>query len=321
MPKVIIHDAVDPAARALLETRENMEIVIIERDERERLRRELADADSIILRYLPLDAGDLRAAPILKVVARHGVGYDNIDMAAAGERGIPVATIGDANSVTVAELALYLMLAAAKQGLVYDAALRGGDWWQIRETANTIELYEKTVLVVGFGRIGSRVAPRCKAFGMAVMVCDPYIPQADISKAGFTPAPDFAAALPQADIVTLHTPLNDETRHMIDAPALASMKKGALLVNTSRGPVVEGAALSAAIASGHIFAAGLDVFEEEPPEPGSALLSHTNMVFTPHVGGLTRECFYRSAIVCAQNSLDAIDGKLDPAYVVNPEVL
>ncbi|MDA0230115.1 MAG: hydroxyacid dehydrogenase [Proteobacteria bacterium] len=321
MPKVIIHDAVDPAARALLEARENMEIVTVERDERERLRRELADADSIILRYLPLDADDLRAAPNLKVVARHGVGYDNIDMVAASACGIPVATIGDANSVTVAELALYLMLAAAKQGLVYDAALRSGDWWQIRESAHTIELYEKTVLVVGFGRIGSRVAPRCKAFGMEVMVCDPYIPQTAISAAGFTPAPDFAAALSDADIVTLHTPLNDETRHMIDAPALASMKNGALLVNTSRGQVVDGDALSAAITSGHIYAAGLDVFEEEPPEPGSALLSHTNMVFTPHIGGLTRECFHRSAIVCAQNSLDAMDGKLDPAYVVNPEVL
>jgi len=321
MPKVIIHDAVDPAALALLEARENMEILTIERDERERLRHELADADSIILRYLPLDADDLRAALNLKVVARHGVGYDNIDMVAAGACGIPVATIGDANSVTVAELALYLMLAAAKQGLVYDAALRSGDWWQTRESAHTIELYEKTVLVVGFGRIGSRVAPRCRAFGMDVMVCDPYIPQAAISEAGYTPAPDFTAVLSQVDIVTLHTPLNDETYHMIDASALASMKKGALLVNTSRGSVVDGDALSAAIVSAHIFAAGLDVFEEEPPDPGSTLLSHTNMVFTPHVGGLTRECFYRSAIVCAQNSLDAIDGKLDPAYVINPDVL
>ena len=298
-----------------------MEILTIKRDERERLRYELADADSIILRYLPLDADDLRTALNLKVIARHGVGYDNIDMVAAGARGIPIATIGDANSVTVAELALYLMLAAAKQGLVYDTALRSGDWWQTRESTHTIELYEKTVLVVGFGRIGSRVAPRCKAFGMDVMVCDPYIPQAKISEAGYTPAPDLTAVLSQVDIVTLHTPLNDETRHMIDAPALARMKKGALLVNTSRGSVVDGNALSAAVMSTHIFAAGLDVFEEEPPDPGSKLLSLTNMVFTPHVGGLTRECFYRSAIVCAQNSLDAIDGKLNPAYVVNPDVL
>ncbi len=200
-------------------------------------------------------------------------------------------------------------------------ALRSGDWWQIRESAHTIELYEKTVLVVGFGRIGSRVAPRCKAFGMEVIVCDPYIPQAEISEAGYTPAPNFVGALSKADLVTLHTPLNDKTRHMIDAPALASMKKGALLVNTSRGSVVDCDALSAAIMSAQIFAAGLDVFEEEPPEPDSTLLSHSNMVFTPHIGGLTRECFYRSAIVCAQNSLDAIDGKLNPVYVVNPDVL
>ena len=191
----------------------------------------------------------------------------------------------------------------------------------VNQRRESIELYEKTVLVVGMGRIGSLVAPRCQAFGMDVRVCDPYIPQSDISDAGFTPAADFAAALPQADIVTLHTPLNDETRHMIDAPALARMKNGALLVNTSRGPVVDGDALSAAVASGHIYAAGVDVLEEEPPALDSPLLGHANMVFTPHVGGLTRECFYRSAIVCAQISLDAIDGKLDPAYVVNPEVL
>ena len=321
MPKVIIHDAVDPAAHALLETRRDMEIVTLERDERARLRRELTDADAIILRYLPLDTGDLQAARKLKVVARHGVGYDNIDMAAAGELGIPVATIGDANSVTVAELALYLMLAAAKQGPVHDAAVRGGEWWQVREAAETIELFEKNILVVGFGRIGSLVAPRCRAFGMTVMVCDPYIPQSSISDAGFTPAPDFAAALGEADIVTLHTPLNDETRHMIDAPALARMKKGALLINTSRGLIVDGAALGAAIASGHIYAAGVDVFEEEPPGASNPLLAQANTILTPHMGGLTRECFYRSAIVCAQNSLDAIDGKLDPAYVVNPEVL
>ena len=321
MPKVIIHDAVDPAAFDLLNSRAGMEIVTLERDERARLRREMADADSIILRYLPLDGDDIRAARNLKVIARHGVGYDNIDMAAANECGIPVATIGDANSVTVAELALYLMLAAAKQGPEHDKAVRAGEWWQIREEANTVELYEKTVLVVGFGRIGKLVAPRCQAFGMKVMVCDPYIPQKLISDAGFTPAPDFVAALPQADIITMHTPLNDETRHMINADTLSRMKQGALLVNTSRGPVVDGQALSQALSSGHIYAAGIDVFEEEPPTPANPLFAHNNTILTPHVGGLTRECFHRSAIVCAQNSLNAIDGKLDKSFVVNPEVL
>ncbi len=320
MPKIIIHDTVDPSALALLNAREDMEIVTVARDERERLRRELADADSIILRYLPLDSGDLRAAKKLKVVARHGVGYDNVDMAAAEELGIPVACIGDANSVTVAELALYFMLACAKQGLANDAIVRGGDWLA-REEASTMELFEKTVLVVGFGRIGSLVAPRCAAFGMNVSVCDPYFPQERINRAGFTPVADFATELAEADIVTLHTPLNDETRHMIDAAALARMKEGALLINTSRGPVVDGAALAEALAAGRLYAAGMDVFEDEPPTLADPLLGLANTVFTPHIGGLSRECFRRSAIVCAQNSLDAIDGKLDASYVVNPEVM
>jgi D-3-phosphoglycerate dehydrogenase len=320
MPKVIIHDTVDPAALELLETRGGMEIVTVARDERELLRRELADAESIILRYLPLDGDDLRAAKKLKVVARHGVGYDNVDMATANELGIPVACIGDANSVTVAEIALYLMLSCAKQGRASDAMVREGNWL-LREGASTIELFEKTVLVVGFGRIGSLVAPRCAAFGMDVTVCDPYIPQARISGAGFTPAADFAAALAAADIVTLHTPLNDETRHMIDAAALARMKPGAVLINTSRGPVVDGAALAEALASGRLYAAGMDVFEDEPPAAADPLLGLANSVFTPHIGGLSRECFRRSAIVCAQNSLDAIDGRLDASYVVNPEVM
>ncbi len=320
MAKVIIHDTVDPAAEALLAARDNMEIVTVARDERERLRRELAEAEAIILRYLPLDASDLQAARSLKVVARHGVGYDNIDMAVANELGIPVACIGDANSVTVAEIALYLMLAAVKQGVAYDAAVRRGDWLA-REAASTLELYEKTVLVVGFGRIGSLVAPRCHAFGMNVTVCDPYIPQSRISDAGFKPVKDFAAGLAAADIVTLHTPLNDETHHMIDAAVLARMKEGALLINTSRGPVADGAALAEALASGRLFAAGMDVFEDEPPALTDPLLARTNAVFTPHLGGLSRECFRRSAIVCAQNSLDAIDGKLDASYVVNPKVL
>jgi len=321
MPKIIIHDAVDPAALELLNSPADMQIVTITRDETARLSAELVDADAIIIRYLPLGAADINAARNLKVIARHGVGYDNVDMVAASAAGIPVATIGDANSITVAELTLYLMLASAKQGIGYDKSVRAGKWWQAREQARTIELYEKNLLVIGFGRIGKLVAPRCQAFGMDVHVCDPYIAQSDISNAGFTPASDFADALSEADIITLHVPLNDETCYLINAPALERMKPGTLLVNTSRGPVVDGAALSAALASGHIYAAGIDVFEQEPPDVSDALLAQGNATFTPHIGGLTRECFRRSANRCAQNALDGIDGKLDPSFVVNPETL
>ena len=153
MPKVIIHDAIDRVGIDLLETRADLEICTIERDDDPRLMAEIVDADGLILRYLPLRAEPLEAATRLKVVARHGVGCDNVDLAVASARKIPVATVGDANAVTVAELTLFFMLSAAKRGRHYDEAMRRGDYL-VREAADHGELYERTVLIIGFGRIG-----------------------------------------------------------------------------------------------------------------------------------------------------------------------
>ena len=174
MSKVVIHDIVHEDALDLLRRRGDIEIVSVEADDRQGLLREIADAEAIILRYLPLDREAIMAARALKVIARHGVGYDNVDMTAAGERGIPVATIGDANALTVAELTLYFMLAAAKQGPAHDRAVRTGDW-KAREAADGIDLIDKNILIIGFGRVGSRVAPRIRAFETNIYVCDPYI--------------------------------------------------------------------------------------------------------------------------------------------------
>ena len=320
MPKVIIHDAIDDAGTDLLAERSDLAVMEVERDDEATLRREIADADGLILRYLPLRAGILEAATRLKVIARHGVGCDNIDMAAATARGIPVATVGDANAVTVAELTLYFMLAAAKRARHYDESVRRGDFL-VREAADHLELYGKTVLIVGFGRIGRRVAARCLAFDMRVECCDPYIPQMDIIDAGCVPVRDLAGALPRADYVSVHVPLNDETRHLIDRAALERMKPGAILVNAARGPIVDGAALHAALDSGHLAGAGLDVFDEEPPRPDDPLLSHPATVLMPHMGGSSRGAFIRMATRCAQNVLDALDGRLDRSVVVNPEAL
>ena len=242
MPKVIIHDAIDEAGVDLLKSRADIEICEVARDDDATLRREIADADGLILRYLPLRADILSASTRLKVIARHGVGCDNIDLDVATARKIPVATVGDANAVTVAELTLYFMLAAAKKARHYDESVRRGDFL-VREAADHLELYGRTVLIVGFGRIGRRVAARCRAFEMRVECCDPYIAQMDIIDAGCTPVADLAEALPRADYVSVHVPLNDETRHIIDSKALGLMKPGAILVNAARGPVVDGAAL------------------------------------------------------------------------------
>ena len=320
MPKVIIHDAIDEAGVDLLKSRADLEICEVARDEDETLHREIADADGLILRYLPLRAEMLEAATRLKVVARHGVGCDNVDVDAATARMIPVATVGDANAVAVAELTLFFMLAASKRARHYDEAVRRGDFLA-RETADHLELYGRTVLLLGFGRIAQKVAARCRAFEMTVECCDPYVPQQDIVDAGCTPVADLAEALPRADYVSVHVPLNDETRHLIDKEALARMKQGAILVNAARGPIVDGRALYEALESGHLAGAGLDVFEEEPPRLDDPLLSHPAAVLMPHMGGSTRGAFIRMATQCAQHVLDALDGRLDSSFVINPEAL
>ena len=303
-----------------MKSRADLEICEVARDDDETLRREIADADGLILRYLPLRAEMLEAATRLKVVARHGVGCDNVDVDAATARKIPVATVGDANAVAVAELTLFFMLAASKRARHYDEAVRRGDFLA-RETADHLELYGRTVLLLGFGRIAQKVAARCRAFEMTVECCDPYVPQQDIVDAGCTPVADLAEALPRADYVSVHVPLNDETRHLIDKEALARMKQGAILVNAARGPIVDGRALYEALESGHLAGAGLDVFEEEPPRLDDPLLSHPATVLMPHMGGSSRGAFIRMATQCAQHVLDALDGKLDSSFVINPEAL
>ena len=320
MPKVIIHDAIDEAGLDLLARRADLEVCEVARDDDERLCREIADADGLILRYLPLGTEALAASTRLKVIARHGVGCDNIDLATATAMKIPVATVGDANAVTVAELTLYFMLALAKRSRHYDDSVRRGDFL-VREAADHLELYGRTVLIVGFGRIGRRVAARCRAFEMTVECCDPYISQQDIIDAGCTPVASLAEGLPRADYVSVHVPLNEETRHLIDRTVLNAMKPGAIFVNAARGPIVDGEALHEALESGRLAGAGLDVFDEEPPRLDDPLLQHPSTLLMPHMGGSSRGAFVRMATRCAQNVLDALNGRLDSSFVINPQAL
>ncbi len=320
MANVLIYDSIDQAGLEILKARSDIKIVNVLANDTERLMAALPSADAAILRYYPFNRAAVAAGKRLKVIQRHGVGYDRVDVAAATEHRIPVATVGEANSVTVAELTLYFMLAAAKQGLALDRMTRAGEW-KSRETIPTIELFEKNVLIIGFGRIGTRVAPRCAAFGMTVHVCDPNVSDTVIRAAGYVPVKDFRAALAAMDYVTVHTPLNDTTRHMFDRATLARMKDGAVFINTARGEIADNVAVADALTSGRLFAAGFDVFEPEPPGTAHPLVAHPRTVITPHAAALTRECNRRTSIRCARNAIDAIEGQLDPSYVVNPDAL
>jgi D-3-phosphoglycerate dehydrogenase len=225
------------------------------------------------------------------------------------------------NSPTVSEYALYMMLHLAKGGAHMDSIPRQGRWPQ-RYDALPTELLGKTLLIIGFGRIGTRVAKRALAMEMTVEVYDPYVPAQSVRAAGCTPVADLDAALPRADFVTIHCPRTPETAGMFDAARIARMKPGARLINTARGGLVDEAALYAALAAGKLAGAGIDVFSPEPPLTDNPLFTLKNVIVAPHMAGNARESLERKSLTVVRNILAVLDGKTPgKEYVVNPDAL
>ncbi|HEX9671816.1 MAG TPA: hydroxyacid dehydrogenase [Burkholderiales bacterium] len=282
-------------------------------------RKLLGDAEGVALTSTPLRAADIEAAPRLRAVGRIGVGYDAVDVTALNARGIPLMTCGTDNSPTVAEYSLFMMLSLCK-GATMDTLPRQGRWSE-RYNFLPAELMGKTLLIVGFGRIGTRIAKRCLAMDMAVEVYDPYVSPETVRAAGCKPVADLDAALPRADVVTLHCPRTRETTNMFDAARIAKMKPGARLINTARGGIVDEAALYAALASGKLAGAGIDVFSPEPPLTDNPLFTLKNVIVAPHMAGNSRESLDRKSLTVVRNLLSVLDGAPRTEYVVNPESL
>jgi D-3-phosphoglycerate dehydrogenase len=270
---------------------------------------------------IPFDGDFFDRSPDMLVLARHGVGLDNVDLAAATERGVVILYTPQAMVTAVAEHAVAFMLSLAKSFKRGDIALKE-DKYHTRDLLGSVDLFGKTVAVIGCGRIGSRVAQMCKhGLGMQVITYDPYISDEQAAAAGAVRRPTLEEVLRAADVVTMHTPLTAETRHMIGAAQLALMKPTAYLINTSRGPVVDEVALLAALREGRIAGAGLDVFEKEPTTPDNPLFALPNVMATPHSAGSSLECLQRIAAMVARGILDVLHGvQPDPNCVANPEV-
>jgi D-3-phosphoglycerate dehydrogenase len=262
----------------------------------------------------------MEQAPDLKIISRHGVGFDNIDVAAATERGVVVATVGSSNARSVVEHTLALTLALAKRLPEFDRAVREGDY-QRKMKLDAQDVSGRTVLIVGLGRIGSRLAPVLNALGMRCLGVDPAHTPAQIEAMGCEPIADFRSALARADFVTLHCPLQDDTCNLIGAAELALMKPTAYLVNCARGGIVDEPALLDALNNRRIMGAALDVQAEEPPGPDNPLLDCDRLILTPHSAATTPETQRRSSLTVAQNVVDYFDGRLPQSHVVNPEVL
>ena len=319
--RLLLPGAMAAAGWAVAEARDDIECLRFEDGTPESaFRAMLAEADGVVLWARPFTAADLEAAPGLQVVSRLGVGYDAVDVAALTQRGIPLMIAGTANSATVAEHAVFFMLALAKRGAFLDAMVREHRWGE-RMDAGIVDLFGKTALIVGFGKIGTRVAARLLAMEMTVLVHDPFVPADAIRARGGIPAPDLDAALGRADFVTIHCPKSPATVGMFDAARIGRMKASAFLVNTARGGIVDETALHVALVAGGIAGAGLDVFAQEPVEEGNPLLGLPNLIAAPHLAGVTREALDRMAVTGVRNALSVFDGRVASENVVNGAVL
>lgn len=318
MPEILVLGAIHADGLDRLAAEPGFKVTSCPDIPRAKLPELLARTEAIILRGTKVDGALLAQAPHLRFVCRHGVGYDNVDVPALTERGITLAITPDANATSVAEHALMLMLALSRRVVDYNAGVRRGDW-VVPSTSPTRDLSGGTVLLLGFGRIGTRVARLCDAFGMRVLVHDPFIPANTISGLGYEPAPILRDALSRADIVSLHCPSGAATRGMVDAAFLAAMRCGAILVNTARGTLIDETALAAALRSGHLAGAGLDVVAEEPMTAAIPLLSLDSVLVTPHVAASTAQGLQRMALASAENTIRFFAGTLPKDCIINPE--
>jgi D-3-phosphoglycerate dehydrogenase len=324
--KVFLGEVIHPAALALLE--KSAEIVRPRDYSRQAYLEALKDADGIIARKIAIRADEMDHAPRLKVISRHGVGVDSVDLEEATKRGILVTNTPGENRESVAELTVAFMLSLARRLFQAQAAMNAlpkGDVGQFtalleHQQLTGIDLEGKSLGIIGTGRIGSTVARKCiAAFDMKVTGYDPYVSGKVMKSFGATKVERLDDLLPSVDFLTAHCPLTSETRGMVGEKELALMKKAAYVINTARGGIINEKALYGALCSGHIAAAALDVWEIEPPDPADPLLNHPRLLATPHYAGTTEESLYRVGITAVEEVLTALQGKR-PRYPVNPEV-
>ena len=314
MFKVAVVGPIHEEGMKLFHERSDIEVTVVQDLSPEGIAKGVTGVDAISIRTQTLPKEALALVPDLRIVSRHGVGYDNVDVSYLSSRKIPMAIAVDANYTAVAEHALMMMLVLAKDALDgNDAVLKGDFGW--RSNGTVVDVLEKHVLIMGFGRIGQRLATLCLAFGMTVSAYDPFVPQSPVP--GVKMVKDWKSMLPDIDFLSLHLPALPETVGMIGEQELAAMKKTAFVVNAARGGIIDEDALAKALSKGTIRGAGLDVFLNEPHDHTHPLFTQKRCIFSPHNAALSVECTIRMAKQCAQNVLDCLDGKLQARTVVN----
>lgn len=309
--RILVSDPLSPEGVAALREGHDVDVRKVAPEE---LLRDIAGYDALVVRSeTKVTRAVLEAGTRLKVVGRAGVGTDNIDLVAAKERGVAVVNAPTASTNAVAELAIGHMLALLRHLQPADASVRGGKWEKKQFMGG--ELAGRSLGLVGVGRIGLRVKEIAKAFGMTVHVFDPYVPLERALALGVIKHDDVAELVASSDVVSIHVPLTDETRHLVDAALLARFRPGAILVNCARGGIIDEKAAGDALAAGRLGGLALDVFENEPPT-GSPVLAQPNARFTPHLGASTREAQEKAGLLVAREVLAVLEGRKPEFRVV-----
>ncbi len=311
----IIEKIHDDGIRLLKENKSYQYDIINDTSERN-LIKELPNYDACSLRVSKLNKNILKNCKNLKVISRHGVGYDNVDLNYIKDNNIKLLITAKANAVAVAEHVFYMMLCLSKNKFTYDLEVRKGLFKENASKITTMELFKKEILIAGFGRIGKNLITRCLAFEMKVKVFDPFLSAEEIKKYGGIKIENLEDGLSSADYISLHMPLNEKTKNLINKKNLTIMKKNCILINTARGGIINEIDLNEALNNNLIWGAGLDVFEREPIDKNNPLLKNDKVLLSPHSATFTDECKSRMSIETIKNIIDFFDNKIDKSMIV-----
>ena len=316
MKNILIIQPIDKSGIEILENHPDYNFEIIDGTDLEEIKKKIIECDGISIRTAKLPAEVIRGAKNLKVISRHGVGYDNIDLEAAKEKNITISITATANAVAVAEHVMFMLLNISKRKDMYDKTVKSGRFNDRNKLPKTIELWNKNILIMGFGRIGKSLIKRCIGFEMNVYVYDPFVSKEEIQSLGGKKIEDLKEGVKKMDALTLHMPLNEKTKNIINYEVLKNMKKNCIIINASRGGIINENDLNKSLNENKIFGAGLDVFDTEPPDNDNPLLKNDKTFLSPHTAAFTEECMVRMGKETIQNIIDFFDKKLEKSKIV-----
>ena len=314
--KILVIQKVHDKGMELINNHPDFDVEVTDDVSVENLKTKIKDCDGASIRIAKLSGEVINEAKNLKIISRHGVGYDNIDLKTAKERDIKIAITANANAVTVAEHVMFVLLNIAKRRELYHTTVKEGNFKDRNKLPKTIEVWKKNFLIMGFGRIGKALIKRCLGFEMNVYVYDPFVDKDIIDKLGGKKVNNIEDVVKTMDVISLHMPLTDKTENLINYNLLKTMKKNCIIINAARGGIINEEDLNKALNEDLIFGAGIDVFKKEPPENDNPLLKNDKVYLSPHTAAFTDECMTRMGVETIQNIIDYFDDTLEKSKIV-----